>query len=51
MGETFMFYDNDFSDLLQASQSSMGFWDNPIDDETWNDEEIVGDDGNRPSPR
>lgn len=26
-----------FADLETASQSSMGFWDNPIDDEVWND--------------
>ena len=25
-----------FEDLLIASQSSLGFWDNPIDDEIWN---------------
>lgn len=25
-----------FSDLLAASQSSLGFWDNPYDDEDWN---------------
>ena len=25
-----------FEDLLMASQSSLGFWDNPIDDEIWN---------------
>jgi len=25
-----------FRDLEDASQSSMGFWDNPIDDEVWN---------------
>jgi len=25
-----------FGDLLMASQSSLGFWDNPIDDEIWN---------------
>jgi hypothetical protein len=27
---------DDFSDLLQASESSLAFWDNPIDDEVWN---------------
>ncbi|MBI4546764.1 MAG: hypothetical protein HY707_02200 [Ignavibacteriae bacterium] len=26
-----------FKDLLNASTSSADFWDNPIDDETWND--------------
>ncbi|MBC8263021.1 MAG: hypothetical protein H8E47_02730 [Anaerolineales bacterium] len=26
----------DFSDLLLAAQSSLDFWDNPIDDEVWN---------------
>ena len=25
-----------FSDLLAASQSSLEFWDNPYDDEDWN---------------
>jgi len=25
-----------FGDLLMASQSSLAFWDNPIDDEIWN---------------
>ncbi len=25
-----------FDDLLQASQSSLEFWDNPFDDEDWN---------------
>ena len=25
-----------FEDLLSASQSSLGFWDNPIDDKIWN---------------
>ena len=27
---------DDFSDLLLAAQSSLDFWDNPIDDEVWN---------------
>ena len=27
---------SDFSDLAVASQSSTGFWDNPVDDEVWN---------------
>lgn len=26
----------DFSDLMTAAQSSLDFWDNPIDDEEWN---------------
>ncbi len=26
-----------FHDLLQASESGLDFWDNPIDDEDWND--------------
>ena len=25
-----------FHDLLSASQSSLEFWDNPLDDEDWN---------------
>jgi hypothetical protein len=25
-----------FSDLLSASESSQEFWDNPLDDEDWN---------------
>ncbi|MGB0388978.1 MAG: hypothetical protein ACPGWR_29500 [Ardenticatenaceae bacterium] len=25
-----------FDDLLQASESSLDFWDNPFDDEDWN---------------
>jgi hypothetical protein len=25
-----------FHDLLRASQSSLEFWDNPLDDEDWN---------------
>jgi hypothetical protein len=29
--------EDDFSDLTAASQSSLEFWDNPIDDEDWND--------------
>lgn len=24
-------------DLLMASESSLDFWDNPVDDETWNE--------------
>jgi len=26
-----------FDDLLQAAASSTDFWDNPLDDEDWND--------------
>ncbi len=26
----------DFADLVFASQSNLGFWDNPIDDAEWN---------------
>lgn len=29
--------DDDFSDLVSAAESSLGFWDNPYDDEDWND--------------
>jgi len=25
-----------FGDLVSASQSSLGFWDNPLDDADWN---------------
>lgn len=28
---------NEFESLENASQSSMSFWDNDIDDEVWND--------------
>ena len=28
---------NRFDDLLLASESSLGFWDNPFDDEDWGD--------------
>jgi hypothetical protein len=28
---------DEFEDLTQAAQSSTGFWDNPLDDEDWND--------------
>lgn len=28
---------NDFQDLIQASSTSMNFWENEIDDEVWND--------------
>lgn len=27
----------DCSDLVVASESSLDFWNNPIDDETWNE--------------
>lgn len=27
---------DDFSDLVQAAASSLDFWDNPMDDEEWN---------------
>lgn len=26
-----------FDELLQAAESSLDFWDNPLDDEDWND--------------
>jgi hypothetical protein len=29
--------DGKFQELLKASEKSIDFWDNPIDDETWND--------------
>ena len=25
------------ADLVRASETSLGFWDNPVDDEVWND--------------
>jgi hypothetical protein len=28
---------DEFDDLLVESQSSSGFWDNPLDDEEWNE--------------
>jgi len=28
--------EDDFSDLVLAAQSSLDFWNNPIDDEIWN---------------
>jgi hypothetical protein len=28
--------EDDFSDLVSAAQSSLDFWDNPLDDEDWN---------------
>ena len=30
-------FPDNFSDLMQASESTLEFWDNPIDDEEWND--------------
>ena len=30
-------YKDDFSNFQNASQTSLAFWDNPIDDATWND--------------
>lgn len=27
----------EFTDLIDAAQSSLDFWDNPLDDEDWND--------------
>jgi hypothetical protein len=27
---------DDFADLASAAQSSLAFWDNPMDDEDWN---------------
>ena len=29
--------EDDIGDLLSAAQSSLDFWDNPINDEVWND--------------
>ena len=29
-------HDKEFKDLMYASESSMDFWDNDIDDEIWN---------------
>ena len=34
--------EDDFSDLVLAAKSSLDFWKNPIDDETWNDA-LVGE--------
>ena len=28
--------EEDIEELIKASESSLDFWDNPIDDETWN---------------
>ena len=27
----------DFADLVSASESTLDFWENTVDDETWND--------------
>jgi hypothetical protein len=27
----------EFTDLMVVAESSLGFWDNPLDDEDWND--------------
>lgn len=29
--------DESFPDLMAAAESGLGFWDNPLDDEDWND--------------
>lgn len=29
--------DESFADLMAAAEGSTGFWDNPLDDEDWND--------------
>jgi hypothetical protein len=29
--------ENEIDDLLAASESSLDFWDNPVDDEAWNE--------------
>lgn len=29
--------DESVADLMAAAESSLGFWDNPLDDEDWND--------------
>ena len=29
--------ESDFAPLLAASQSTTDFWDNPVDDQVWND--------------
>lgn len=28
--------EDEFRDMLSAAQSSLSFWDNPLDDEDWN---------------
>jgi hypothetical protein len=30
--------EEEFEDLIMASESGLDFWDNPIDDEIWNEE-------------
>ncbi|MFM7290930.1 MAG: hypothetical protein ACKOWG_11525 [Planctomycetia bacterium] len=30
---------SEFADLAEAAGSSLGFWDNPLDDEDWNEPE------------
>lgn len=29
--------EEEFSDLVEASETSLGFWDNEVDDEIWNE--------------
>jgi hypothetical protein len=29
---------DEFADLTEAAQSSLEFWDDPLDDEEWNDD-------------
>lgn len=29
--------EDDFADLFSAARSSTDFWDNPVDDQEWND--------------
>ena len=41
--------DNAINDLASASQSSLGFWDNPLDDEDWNNKEAVTSNSTLPS--
>ena len=36
--EAFLPDDNEFDDLVAASESGLGFWDNLLDDEDWNDQ-------------
>ena len=35
--EVIILPDEEFSGIMQASESSLKFWDNPIDDAVWND--------------
>ena len=35
--EAFERDDDGFDDLVAASESSLGFWDNQLDDEDWSD--------------